>query len=283
YKGEYTIHTLERKEPLHTASTSDFGAPGPVIDFQAPLQHTLVQGNIKKKGKFEKMMLEGRPPIAVGVTNSGDIFGGPQASFGDVVGDQQFNLYAASISQYRTLSLSYVNLSRRMQWALQGYSQTQFFYGSLGGVFFDPSYSPFISRDLAVATRTIRGGSAFAIYPFNRYRRVEFTGGVIQLQEEYNDPGVQQVAQDYQQQTYGQSVFRNGTLVPLGVAFVQETTVFREFGPLAGNTMRLAYDISPKIGSTLSRQTFDIDARHYLPLGRSGLLAPRFRALQSVR
>src|SRR5206468_7158010 len=81
----------------------------------------------------------------------------------------------------------------------------------------------------------------------------------------------------------GQSVFRNGTLVPLGAAFVQETTVFREFGPLAGNTVRLAYDISPKIGtSTLSRQTFDLDARHYLRLGGSGLLATRLRGFKSV-
>src|SRR5207244_12019249 len=67
-KGEYGIHTLERKEPLHTASTSDFGAPGPIIDFQAPLQHTLVAANKKKKGAFEKMFLEGRPPVNVGVT-----------------------------------------------------------------------------------------------------------------------------------------------------------------------------------------------------------------------
>ncbi len=37
YKGEFGIHTLERKEPLHTASSSDFGSPGPIIDFQAPL------------------------------------------------------------------------------------------------------------------------------------------------------------------------------------------------------------------------------------------------------
>ena len=36
--------------------------------------------------------------------------------------------------------------------------------------------------------------------------------------------------------------------MPLGAAFVQETTVFREFGPLAGSTMRLAYDVAPKIG-----------------------------------
>ena len=70
--------------------------------------------------------------------------------------------------------------------------------------------------------------------------------------------------------------------MPLGAAFVQETTVFREFGPLAGSTMRLAYDYAPKIGSTLSRQTFDADARHYLRLGTTGVLATRIRAFKSI-
>src|SRR5439155_14151989 len=41
FKNEYSIRTLERKEPLHTVASADFGEPGPVIDFQAPLQHTL--------------------------------------------------------------------------------------------------------------------------------------------------------------------------------------------------------------------------------------------------
>ncbi len=282
YKGEYGIHTLERKEPLHTAASADFGAPGPVIDFQAPLQHTLVKQNIKKKGAFEKMFLEGRPPVNVGVTSNGDIFGGSQVSFGDVLGDQQVNLFAASISQYRTLSLSYVNLSRRFQWAVQGYSQTQFFYGQLGGVFLDPTYAAFLPRDLSIATRTVRGGSIFGIYPLDRYRRLELSGGALQLDEEYNDPLLQEQALQFQQQAFGQPVFRNGWLLPLGAAFVQETTIFREFGPLAGNTIRAAYDVSPKIGSVLSRRTFDLDARHYLRIGTTGLLATRFRGFKSV-
>jgi hypothetical protein len=282
YKNEYSIRTLERKEPLHTAASSDFGAPGPVIDFQAPLQHTLVKENNRKKGTWEKMFLEGRPPVNVGVTNNGDLFGGTQVSFGDVLGDKQINFFAASISQYRTLALSYVNLARRFQYALQGFSQTQFFYGQLGGVFYDPVYSGLIDRDLAIATRTVRGGSAIGIYPLDRYRRLEFSGGVMQLNEEYNDPAVEQAAQDYQQQLYGASVFRNGTLVPIGVSFIQETTVFREFGPLAGSTLRAAYDIAPKIGNTLSRQTFDLEARHYLRLGGSGLLATRIKGFKST-
>src|SRR5206468_7707800 len=146
-------------------ASSDFGAPGPIIDFQAPLQHTLVAANKKKKGAFEKMFLEGRPPVNVGVTSNGDVFGGSQVTFGDVLGDQQFNLFAASISQYRTMSLSYVNLARRFQFALQGFSQTQFFYGQLGGLLYDPAFAPLISRSDAVATRSVRGGTVFGIYP----------------------------------------------------------------------------------------------------------------------
>ncbi|PWT85145.1 MAG: hypothetical protein C5B57_03540 [Blastocatellia bacterium] len=282
YKGEYGVHTLERKEPLHTASTSDFGSPGPIIDFQAPLQHTLVTSNIKKKGRFEKMFLEGRPPVNLGVTSNGDVFGGSQVTFGDVLGDQQFNIFAASIAQYRTLSLTYVNLSRRFQFALQGYSQTQFFYGQYGGLFYDPTFAPLISRDDAIATRTVRGGSGIGIYPLSRYRRLELSAGLINLEESYNDPALQAYSEQYQQQQYGSPIFRNGTLLPLGAAFIQETTIFREFGPLAGSTMRLAYDISPKIAGTLSRQTFDIDARHYTRIATTGVLATRIRAFKSI-
>ena len=185
YKGEYSVHVLDRTEPLHTVATSDFGAPGPIIDFQAPLAHSLVTANSRKKGAWEKMFLEGRPPVALGVSSGGDVFGGTQISFGDVLGDKQINLFAASIAQYRTLSLSLVNLSRRFQFALQGFSQTQFFYGDVGGIFYDPSLAPFVTRDLAVATRTVRGGSAFGIYPFDRYRRVEMSAAVTQLSEQY--------------------------------------------------------------------------------------------------
>ena len=279
YKGEYTLHTLDRTEPLRTASTADFGAPGPIIDFQAPLTHTVVTANTRKKGRFEKMFLEGRPPVNLGVTSAGDVFGGTQITFGDVLGDQQFNVFAASISQYRTLLFSYANLSRRFQFALQGFSQTQFFYGDLSGVFYDPSVAPLISRDLAIATRTARGGSAFAIYPLDRYRRLEVSAGLVQMEESYENQFTQEYLDFYGLQP--QNVFRNGTLVPLRVSFVQETTIFREFGPLAGNTLMFGFDYAPAIAGTLSRRTFDADARYYQRLASTGVLALRLRTFWS--
>jgi hypothetical protein len=110
---------------------------------------------------------------------------------------------------------------------------------------------------------------------------VQFSGGFVQLREEYNDPDVEFLARQYQQNAYGTTLFRDGNMIPLGVEFVLETTVFREFGPLAGNTMRIAYDMSPGVGGLLSRQTIDADLRHYLRIGSNGLLATRFKGFKS--
>ncbi len=282
YKDEWGVHTLERKEPIQTAMASDFGeGGGAMVDFQPPMTHTLVKENQKQKGTFEKMFLDGRPPVNVGVTSGGDLFGGTQVSFSDVLGDKQFNVFVASISQYRTFSVNYTNQSRRFQYAVQGFSQESFFYGT-GSYFYDPVYNPlFLDRDNALATRTMRGGSAFGIYPLDRYRRFELSASVINYNERYNDPDLEDYSEDYQEQNYGTVLFREGTSVPLGLAFVQETTVFREFGPLSGNTMRLSYEVAPKMGDTLSYQTGDIDVRKYIRLGGSGLLALRGKFFKS--
>jgi hypothetical protein len=280
YKGEYGIHTLPREEPLHTVASADFGSPGPIIDFQPPVTHTLVKSNMHKKGTFEKLFLEGRPPVNVGVTSGGDLFGGTQVTFSDVLGDKQFDLFASSVAQYRTLSFSFTNLSRRFQYALQAYSMTQFYYGYDPGLLYDQQYA-FVSRDQAIATQTIRGATAFGIYPFNRYTRVELSTGIYNYNQGYNDAALQQVANDYQQQQYGRYLFSSGTFMPIGVSLVQETTVFREYGPLAGNTIRLGYEYAPSWGSLLSRQTADIDARHYIRLASNGVLAFRARGFKS--
>lgn len=281
YKGDYSVHVLDRREPVTKATTEDFGSPGPIIDFQAPLTHTLVKDNQKRKGKFEKLYLEGRPPVNVGLTSGGDFLGGTAIAFTDVLGDQQFTMFATSVSQFRSFSGSYINLERRFQYALQGFSQTQFFYGQNQAIFYDPSFAGFIDRDLAVATTTTRGATAFGIWPFNRYRRIEFSGGVYHSQQRFENPSLEFESQQFQQAQFGRSLFNNGMLVPFGVAFIQETTIFREFGPLAGDTMRLSYEIAPRIGNTLTRQTLDGDVRKYIRLGGSGLVALRARGFKS--
>ncbi|MBA3232157.1 MAG: PD40 domain-containing protein [Acidobacteria bacterium] len=279
-KGEYGIHTIKREEPIHTVASDDFGAPGPVIDFQPPMMHTLVESNIRRKGTFEKMFLEGRPPVNLGVTSGGDFFGGTMVTFSDVLGDKQFNLFATSVAQYRTMSFSYLNLARRLHYAFQAYSQTQFYYGLDPGVLFPEDYA-FLRRQDAVATQTARGATAYGIYPFNRYARVELSGGLLQFRQQYNDPALQFEADRFQEERFGRTLFSDGKFMPIGVSLVRETTVFRQYGPLAGDTVRLGYEYAPRMGNFLSRQSVDLDARYYKRLATNGVLAFRARGYKS--
>ena len=281
YEGQYGLHTVVREEALYTVQTQDFGSPGPIIDFQAPLTHTLIRDNSRQKGAFENLFLEGRPPVNFGVSSNGDLLGGTQIVFTDVLGDQQLGITAYSVSQYRTFGASYTNLADRMQFALQVFSQEQFFFGFLPGLAFDPGLA-FLSRDDALAVRTTRGGSFFSIYPLDRFRRLEFSVGLFNTKESFDNPALQAQSDQFQQQQFGTNIFRNGAYLPLGAALVQETTVFRQYGPLSGSTFRLGYEFAPAGGDTfLSRQTVDIDARKYFRIRENGVLALRGRGFKS--
>lgn len=281
-KGMNGIHILDRDKPLTTAQTSDFGSAGPIIDFQAPISHTLVRKNIRPKRAFEKFSLDTRPGINVGVTSSGNFYGGTDLTFTDVLGDKQMNFYASSLSSYRTFAFGYTNIERRFQYALQAYSQESFFYSNaVTQALYDPSLALFVDRDLSIGSRATRGATAYGFYPFNRYARVEVSGGYFHINEKYDDPTLEQLAQEYQQQQYGTTLFRNGNMLPLGVGLTRETTVFREFGPVAGSTQRIEYTYAPSFGSFLSRQTIDGEARRYLRIGTTGVLAFRYRGFKS--
>ena len=70
------------------------------------------------------------------------------------------------------MSFTWPEHGEALQWALQGYNTRSSTTASSKACFYDPSLSANRSR-LATATRTIQGGTAFGIYPFNRYRRIE--------------------------------------------------------------------------------------------------------------
>jgi WD40-like Beta Propeller Repeat len=278
YKGQYGLHTMDLAKPLKAAATADFGAPGPIIDFQAPLSHTLVAENVRKKKTFEKMYLDGRPSVNLGVTNNGDVFGGTELNLTDVLGDHRFDFTAGAIMQYTTFAASYMDVSRRFQWAVQGIYQKLFYYGN-NPYYYDPLLAPLVSRSNAEATRSVKGASVFGIYPLDAYRRLEVSGGFFNQTDSYNDQSLAAGSAAY---PGAASLDFSGSLLPLTVAFVQETTVFREFGPLAGNTLRVSYEAAPKVGALLSRQTIDADLRYYQRLFGTGVLAFRFRGFKST-
>ena len=284
YKGDYTLRTLERKEPLHTAATSDFGAPGPIIDFQAPLQHTLVADNVRKKKTFEKMFLDGRPPVSLGVTSSGDIFGGTAVTFGDVLGDKQFNFYFASISQYRTFSLVLHQPVEAVPVRPAGLLAD--------GVLLRPARR----RVLRSVVRAVPEPQRRAGHEHDVGRHgvrhlpaqpVQPDSGLGQLRstcsQTFNDPTLQRYSSQYQSSiTGGQQLAQNRRADAARRRVRPRDDGVPRVRAAGGQHDAVAWRLlSPPIGGLLSRRTFDADVRHYTRLGSTGLLAMRFHGFRS--
>jgi len=284
YKGQNGIHAISGEKPIATVASEDFGGPGPVFEFTAPISHTLLRDNVRKKGAFEKMSLAGRPPVALGVTSGGDLYGNTQVTFTDVLGDKEISFYAQSVLQYRTTAFTYLNTGRRLQYAIQGFSQDLYYFGQASGYLYDPAIAPYISRDLAEAVQSQRGGTIFGIYPFNRYNSISVFTGYFHVDEHYTNPNVQAAAEEFQRQQYnGNTFFRNGNVLPIGLSFTRQATIFREYGPVAGSALRLTYDTSPGFGAGwLSKNTFGADARYYGRLMSNGVFAVRFYGQKST-
>jgi hypothetical protein len=270
-KGEYNLFTRDTGEVSREIEQDVRVAAEGQVDFVPDVVHQVIPENKRSKRKFEGMRLEGRPPIDLGVTSGGDFFGGTQLALTDIMQDHTFLFTVLSVRGYRVYEGQYVNLSRRFQYGLRGFDQTYFFYPT----YYIPSYS--FSRDGVLATQRFRGGLLLGLYPLDKLRRLEFSAGVVDIREQYEDPSYQQLIEQQAAQAGQQLFFNNGTYAPISVNLVEETTKFANFGPLSGRTFSFGAEMAPPIGGLLSRYTLSADLRKYLRLGSTDtLLAMRF-------
>jgi len=277
FKGEYRLQAIDTAEPIKEVEQDVQGGAIEIVDFQPDVVHQIVPQAKRKKKAFEKLFLEGRPPLNVGVTSGGDFFGGSQVALTDVLGDQNFLLTAISLREFRTFEGNYINLSHRFQYGVSGFDSTRFFYSS------PYNLVPGFSRQGAFAIQRYTGGLGHANYPLDKFRRLELSGGIVKLDEHYENPQAEAIARQQAEQL-GQPFFlNNGWLAPFSVNLVQETTRFREFGPLSGSTFLVGVEYAPGFGGFLSRSTFEADLRKYFRIGSSTtILAARGRGFYST-
>jgi hypothetical protein len=276
FKGDYGLFTLETGEPMKEVDQEVQSAAEGLVDFQPDVVHQVIPENKRRKRLFEKLYLEGRPPLNVAVSTSGDFFGGTQVALTDVLGDQNFVFTFYSIRELRTYEGSYFALGKRFQYGLSAFDRKAFYFSNL----FVPQLT--YSREGAFLTQRQTGSTLIGQYPLSKTRRLETTLGVFKIKEQYEDPVVEAQVRQLAAEQGVPFPLRDGFMAPLGIRLVQETTRFREFGPLDGSTFSLGAESSPGIGSMISSTTFDVDARKYLRLGRtSSLLALRARGFYS--
>jgi len=278
HKSSYLLLAIETNEPLKEVDQEIQVASAEVIDFQPDVTHQVVPENKRRKRLFEGLYLEGRPPLNVGITSSGDFFGGSQVALTDVLGDQSVTFTAASIREFRSYSATYFNLARRLHWGGSVFDNTYFFFNNQ--YYTVPSYD---LRQGLFFTQRITGATALGQYPLDKFRRLSFSAGAYKLKQQYEDPFVQFEVEQIAAEEGQNSGLYDGYLVPFSVELTQETTRFAGFGPLAGSTYSLGVEFAPSFGGSLSRTTFEVDARKYLRLGSTtALLATRVRGFYST-
>jgi Tol biopolymer transport system component len=279
FKGDFLLHTIETLEPMKEVDQEVRVADEEPLDFQPDVVHQVVAENKRRKRTFEKLFLEGRPPLNVGVTSGGDFYGGSQVALADVLGDQNITITAASVREFRTYEATYYNLSKRFHYGFSAFDQTQFFFAAPYGLGINTGS---FFREGAIATQRFTGANLVAQYPFDKYRRLEFSAGFYKVTERFENADAEQAARD-QAAALGVPFFlNNGRILPISVNFVQETTRFREFGPLTGSTVLIGAEYAPSFAGALSRTTLQADLRKYLRVGGTSMvLATRVKGFTS--
>ena len=185
YKGDYELHVLERKDPIITAASADFGAPGPIIDFQAPLTHTLIAAQQAEEGRLREAVPR-RP--AAGERRRDE----RRRRVRRIGGHLQRRAGRQAVQPLRAVDLAVphaVVLVRQPLAPLQLRGP-----GLLAdAVLLRPARRTSSTirryrgdhRPRPGAWRRARcsGGTVFGIYPFNRYRRVELSAACCSINE----------------------------------------------------------------------------------------------------
>ena len=202
--------------------------------------------------------------------------------FGDNLGDRRFIASLQSLSSFTNIALIYYDLKHRLQKGIELFDDRTYFLAldqRLG--------QQAVVRDRRAYRQT--GGLFLANYPVSRYHR--FEGQVGFISRTFDFPFVVT-------NLNGDQVFlienRTDNYPTIGLAFVGDTVLYREWGALSGRRYRFAANWAPDLkrnrsdlvlsNSSSSTLTLDFtaDLRHYFKITERSLLAVRLFGARST-
>lgn len=270
-KGAFQVFKSELEGEVEKTITFKEASPDEEFKrFEPIISLDINKKEIKPYKGMGKLYLTSRPPIDTIVSTDGSIYGGSALSFSDLFGDYTFFLMAYQVRQYRSYQFSFLNQKRRLQYNVNAFQFTQYYYLSS---YYDPFYySRYETHFDAIATRKITGVSFSTYYPFNRYYRTQASIGYYNYEEDYLYPSPG---------TYAQ--FWNGSILSASFSLIGETTRFKNpYGPIAGNTFMLSVSQAlPVSSSFLQNTTLETDLRKYIKISSNTLFALRFKGFFS--
>jgi Tol biopolymer transport system component len=201
--------------------------------------------------------------ILFGVNEDSTLISQTYLSFSDNYGDRRFSVLFESIDEFSNFNLSYLNLSKRIQWGVSAFDDRTYYTTT--------SYYNAENPERRVNQQyRITGAAAFARYPFSLYHRADATIGYISRSLAFP------VLQDNGRVKF---ISISDDIPFVEVGLTGDTTFWQFYGPHAGRRYQLSASLAPDIkdGGFLSRDV-NLDVRQYLPISSRNELAFRLYA-----
>lgn len=192
-------------------------------------------------------------------------------SLSDYLGDRRIIGNIAADDAFSDFDIAYFNLKNRWQWSGRVFQQRVHFFA-----FFDDDNDGVAQLERRTAFK-ISGAEYTRIYPFSRKNRVELSAGYFL--REYRT---------------GFSVFvpgqgnvpviepRKDDFPLLSAAFVSDSTIYGQHGPINGHRARFSVSYAPDLDASGTLiNDFNLDARKYIAVGRRANFAFRFVGFSS--
>jgi outer membrane protein assembly factor BamA len=259
-------------------------ASSPSVQPSAPPYQPAIEVTVdpeKVTGKPSKKLQLEDAQVTAGINTDQTFVSNTVLIFGDNLGDRRFIAVFQSLASFTNFQFSYFDITKRLQKGITLFDDRTYFLGQ------DQS-SGAIVRDRRAYRQT--GGLLELIYPVDRYHRLEGNLGFIS--RTFDFPFV------IQNNDGSQSFFvanRTDNYPTVGAAFVGDTTLYQEWGPISGRRYRFSVNwapdlkkgqIDPNTGQPANSPTltldFAADLRHYFKIYGRSLIAVRLFGARST-
>jgi hypothetical protein len=259
YKRRWQLFSTLTDKPLHAAEKTTLPSAPMLTEsrqvFQPPVEVAVDEDKIEKPRGFHLFIDD--VEVNAGVTSDQLLVSRSTIYMSDMLGDRRFIASLDSVSSFSNFDFLYFDLQHRTNWGFRVYDNRSF-------------YSTPTASNVFERHQLYRETGAIGIlsYPFDRYHRLDAGAGY--QQRDINYPIGYDADGNFIVVNYHDS------FPIVSTTFSGDTTIFRQFGPIAGHRYEISADYAPdtKRGGTLTTD-YSLDARHYLQLSSRTLVAAR--------
>ena len=250
--GKYDVCTMQvSKTTQEKVEVTDIAEPSVILTAEEPENYRIAKRKYSTKSSFALGAIF--PDFTFGA--DGILRSTVQIVGSDMLGNHRIGVSVMNQSSYLAPDFiaQYGFLTHRTDVGAMIYNYHE--YHILGG----------IQRRRGILQR-ITGLGAYLNYPFDRYHRLDLNFSMYSQPFSFN----------YQTSQPLDPYEDRGLLTTGSIAFVGDTTMWREWSPYTGSRYRIELEQSfPALGSELSLTNVIFDARRYFGVGRRSTIAAR--------